>query len=252
MFPNLARTKLSTSSRSINLPVGRKVRALAFRNQPVTCGLGGGGGMGGNGRRLCATGGSGGPSEPSGPWAKYLELLESHPFVTRAVTCGVLNGLGDIVSQVFIEGSSFELSRTLTFTCLGLFFVGPVLFYWYGWLGGLIPGSGAMSVLGSLALDQLLFAPPFIAAFMSILTVTIEGPTHLKDGSLQTLKNSIASKIQKDWPPAVQVNWLLWVPAQFINFKFVPPNLRVLAVNVTALIWNIYMSYQGHKKVAEA
>ena len=47
----------------------------------------------------------------------------------------------------------------------------------------------------------------------------------------------------------VQVNWALWVPAQYINFKFVPPNLRVLAVNITALVWNVYMSYQSHKEV---
>jgi hypothetical protein len=170
------------------LVVGRSVKGSAFRNQPAHSVVGGGGGMGGNGRKLCATGGSGGPSEPSGPWAKYLELLESHPFMTRAVTCGVLNGLGkfcpklllnfhtrvfltcrsivvcrerdwlnaeqclewtfffaprsmctlcitsstgDIVSQMFIEGGGFDFSRTLTFTCMGLFFVGPVLFYWW-------------------------------------------------------------------------------------------------------------------------
>lgn len=48
----------------------------------------------------------------------------------------------------------------------------------------------------------------------------------------------------------MKVNWLLWIPAQFINFKFVPPNLRVLAVNVVALVWNVYMSFQSHKEVA--
>lgn len=64
-------------------------------------GAGGGGsglGGGGRGRRLFATtggGGGGGGGEPTGPWGKYLQLLESNPFLTRAVTCGVLNGLGE-------------------------------------------------------------------------------------------------------------------------------------------------------------
>ena len=49
--------------------------------------------------------------------------------------------------------------------------------------------------------------------------------------------------------PLAQGNWALWVPAQYINFKCVPPNLRVLAVNITALVWNVYMSYQSHKEV---
>jgi hypothetical protein len=28
-----------------------------------------------------------------------------------------------------------------------------------------------------------------------------------------------------------------------------PPHFQVLAVNVTALVWNVYMSYQSHKTV---
>lgn len=36
---------------------------------------------------------------------------------------------------------------------------------------------------------------------------------------------------------------------QIINFQFVPPNLRVLAVNIVALLWNCYMSFQSHKAV---
>jgi hypothetical protein len=59
----------------------------------------------------------------------------------------------------------------------------------------------------------------------------------------------IRPKLERDLVPAIKVNWSLWVPAQYINFKFVPPNLRILAVNITALIWNIYMSYQSHKTV---
>ncbi len=39
---------------------------------------------------------------------------------------------------------------------------------------------------------------------------------------------------------------------QYINFQFVPPNLRVLAVNFVALAWNVYMSWSSHKKVLEA
>ena len=78
---------------------------------------------------------------------------------------------GDIISQLFVEKTEFNAKRTLTFTALGLVFVGPTLFVWYGWLGKLVPGSGMGSIIASLALDQIAFAPAFIAAFMSVLTV---------------------------------------------------------------------------------
>ncbi len=37
---------------------------------------------------------------------------------------------------------------------------------------------------------------------------------------------------------------------QAVNFFFVPPQLRVLAVNVVALVWNTYLSWAANKKVA--
>lgn len=58
-------------------------------------------------------------------------------------------------------------------------------------------------------------------------------------------------KLKQDLPEAIKVNWMLWVPAQVINFVLVPPNLRMLAVNVVALAWNMYLSFQGHKAVVD-
>ena len=56
----------------------------------------------------------------------------------------------------------------------------------------------------------------FITSFV-ISLVTSQGQPDL-----------VAAKLQQDWFPAIKVNWGLWVPAQYINFKFVPPNLRIL------------------------
>jgi hypothetical protein len=107
---------------------------------------------------------------------------------------------------------------------------------------------------------------------------------------LQGKPQNVVPKLKQDLPDAIKVNWALWVPAQvcqyllphhdcskttdrdrtangymgvavtchfpcmssqFINFQFVPPNLRVLAVNIVALVWNCYMSYQSHKAVVQ-
>lgn len=46
---------------------------------------------------------------------------------------------------------------------------------------------------------------------------------------MQGKPEAVKAKLQQDLLPAVKVNWILWIPAQFINFKFVPPNLRVRA-----------------------
>ncbi|KAF5827527.1 hypothetical protein DUNSADRAFT_496 [Dunaliella salina] len=155
--------------------------------------------------------------------------------LTRAVTCGVLNGAGDIFSQLCVEQQAFDAKRCLSFTLLGLLLVGPILATWYGNLGKIVTATGIAGTLQSLLLDQCVFAPSFIAAFMSAITIA-EGKS-----------DQVVRKLKQDWPETIKVNWVLWIPAQFINFKFVPPNLTMLAVNITALVWNVYMSYQSHK-----
>ena len=48
-----------------------------------------------------------------------------------------------------------------------------------------------------------------------------------KYGLLQGKSHQVRSKLRNDLKPTVIANWKLWVPAQFINFRLVPPHLQV-------------------------
>ena len=195
---------------------------------------GGGGGGGGNGN------GNGGSGSGTTPWAMYLLLLESNPLVTKMATSGVLNAFGDLLAQVLFEdGQSVDTKRTLTFTFLGAFLVGPALHFWYGSLGKIVTVGGSVGAGLRLGLDQLAFAPVFLATFLSAL-FAIEGNT-----------DKLPNKLKQDLFPTVVANWKIWVPFQFLNFRFVPANLQVGAANVIALAWNVYLSWASHKKVPE-
>ena len=197
-------------------------------------GGGGGGGGGGNGN------GNGGSGSGTTPWAMYLLLLESNPLVTKMATSGVLNAFGDLLAQVLFEdGQSVDTKRTLTFTFLGAFLVGPALHFWYGSLGKIVTVGGSVGAGLRLGLDQLAFAPVFLATFLSAL-FAIEGNT-----------DKLPNKLKQDLFPTVVANWKIWVPFQFLNFRFVPANLQVGAANVIALAWNVYLSWASHKKVPE-
>ncbi len=52
-----------------------------------------------------------------------------------------------------------------------------------------------------------------------------------------------------DWGNVVVANWKLWVPFQFLNFRFVPPALQVAAANGCAVVWNVILSLLSHAKV---
>ena len=199
-------------------------------------GFGGGGGGGGGGN----SGGGGGNGKATSMWAMYLLLLESNPLATKMWTSGALNAFGDLLAQfLFEDGKSVDVKRTLTFTFLGAFLVGPALHFWYGTLGKIVTVGGSLGAGVRLGLDQLAFAPVFLATFLSAL-FAIEGNT-----------DKLPNKLKQDLFPTVVANWKIWVPFQFLNFRFVPANLQVGAANVIALAWNVYLSWASHKKVPE-
>ena len=50
---------------------------------------------------------------------------------------------------------------------------------------------------------------------------------------------------------ALVANWALWVPAQLVNFRYIPGKFQVLFSNVVALGWNAYLSFTAHEAEAK-
>lgn len=176
-------------------------------------------------------------------WDSYTLLLETHPISTKIVTGGTIAGLGDIGCQLLLEAedgsAKLDVKRTAIFTFLGGVVISPILHVWYRFLSSTLPGVSTTAIAKRLALDQLGFAPTFLPIFLS-LVLTLEG--HAED---------IPDKIRADWWPITKTNWIVWVPAQIFNFRFVPGKMQVLFSNVMGLFWNAYLSYMSHSKVAK-
>eukprot|EP01026_Neomeris_dumetosa_P028296 TRINITY_DN2290_c0_g1_i6.p1 TRINITY_DN2290_c0_g1~~TRINITY_DN2290_c0_g1_i6.p1 ORF type:complete len:321 (+),score=25.32 TRINITY_DN2290_c0_g1_i6:44-1006(+) len=176
-------------------------------------------------------------------WAAYLKLLEQQPLITKIWTCALLNGLGDYICQQLVEvNTGLDIRRLLTFTLLGAIYVAPLLHLWYGALNRLISAQGLVPGIQRMAMDQFFWAPLFVGVFMGILTVVQALPQLVQ-------MSDVSAKLKQDWFGTVKLNWTLWVPAQTLNFWLVPPNLQVLMANITAIIWNVILSYTAHKKV---
>ena len=47
-------------------------------------------------------------------------------------------------------------------------------------------------------------------------------------------------------PVDLRMNWMMWIPCQFLNFRFIAPQFQVLFANVVALVWNTFLSWRGH------
>lgn len=108
---------------------------------------------------------------------------------------------------------------------------GPVATTWFGFLQRRVvfPGRPNLEILARVGLDQTVLATTNLFVFLNTMAL-LEG-------------TSASEKLEKTYWPALSRNWMVWPFVQFINFKYVPLDLRVLVVNVVSLGWNCYLSY---------
>jgi protein Mpv17 len=55
--------------------------------------------------------------------------------------------------------------------------------------------------------------------------------------------SSVRDRLNAAYVPGLTKNFMIWPWVQFVNFKYVPMEHRVLVVNFISLGWNCYLSY---------
>ena len=108
---------------------------------------------------------------------------------------------------------------------------------WYGALDKMIPGSGTMVVAQKVAADQLTWTIFINCAFFWTTTV-------METGSSAKGVKAIEDKL---WP-TLKVNWVVWPVLQAVNLSVVPPDFRLLYINVASLFWSAFLSNMASNK----
>ncbi|XP_054729634.1 mpv17-like protein [Anastrepha obliqua] len=154
----------------------------------------------------------------------------------EGVRVSAIMAVGDVICQKVVEKRELrdvDLKRVLKFSSVGLLYIGPALKFWYGSLDKIVPKNGSTFKRGlkKMALDQICFAPVFLAGVISVFgLVNGDEPAVIKE------------RLRKDYKTVLTGNYMLWPPAQIINFTFIPINYQVVFAQFVALFWNIYLS----------
>lgn len=199
----------------------------------------------------------------SSSWMKrafgwYSKKLSTNPLLTKSLTGAIIAAAGDILCQAgtfdpskhidnakhqktrstlekFLDGG-WDYRRSFHFFVLGLTFVAPTSHYWYGALAKntLTKGQSFVQISKRVALDQFVWTPVFfviwLGGFWSMESSEVN-PSKLQ----QQFKTSL--------PEVMVANWILWIPAQYLNFYACPLKFQVLFVNIIELGWNAYLSF---------
>ncbi len=153
-------------------------------------------------------------------WSGYNAALEKNPLLIKALTSLTGFTIGDVLAQKFVmpdEVNGYDAMRTVRLGSFGFLVHGPTGHFFYSWLDKQIPGTAMKTVATKVAIDQLIWNPIFGVMFFSYLGAA-EGKS-LPD---------IQAKIKNDLATAVMGSWTVWIPAHFVNFRFVPSSQRLV------------------------
>lgn len=149
-----------------------------------------------------------------------------------------LSGIGDVLEQHYeiIKGDwhSWSFIRTRNMAISGMF-IGIACHHWYNFLDAKMAGRTVGIVLKKVIVDQLICSPLCISILFLTLAV-------LENNSLAELKNEIQKKAHRLYI----AEWVIWPPAQIMNFYFLPTRYRVLYDNTISLGYDVYTSHVKH------
>lgn len=113
--------------------------------------------------------------------------------------------------------------------------IGIVCHYWYNFLDARLAGRTIGIVLKKVIIDQLICSPMCISMFFITLAV-------LENSNWTDFKNEIRKKAHILYI----AEWVIWPPAQVINFYWLPTRYRVLYDNMVSLGYDVYTSHVKH------
>ncbi|KXJ12398.1 protein Mpv17 [Exaiptasia diaphana] len=173
-------------------------------------------------------------------WRMYQRWLVTDPWKSQTITSGVIVSAGDIISQQVVEKRGLahhDFKRTLRMATVGLC-LGPILRSWYLTLERFVPSTSRPVLDGfkKMLPDQLLFAPCVSVAFFWINN-TFAG------GTFEELKK----KLNERYVETLLNGYKVWPAVQMVNFTIVPFQYRIGVVQLVAVLWNAYLSWQVNK-----
>ncbi|XP_058464121.1 PXMP2/4 family protein 3 [Malaya genurostris] len=165
----------------------------------------------------------------------YFEQLFNHPVRTKAITSCVIATSANLCSQKIAGTKKINTDSLVAYGLFGLIFSGPLSHFFYLWLDRITEDRRFKQMLMLLG-ERAFFAPALSALSLYFIT-RFEGKTH--EEGVKNLNDLYRIIVLNNWK-------YLTLPV-LINFRFVPPMLRVLVANFIGFCWIIFLSAKRRK-----
>ncbi|KAJ4481292.1 hypothetical protein J3R30DRAFT_3867278 [Lentinula aciculospora] len=179
----------------------------------------------------------------------YSAAFARRPMATQSATSAVIFGAGDFIAQQLVDKrglQNHDFARTARFIFYGSCLFGPVLTKWHQFINRRPFTNPLRAVIYKVTLDQFIAAPcRYSHRVFEVITVPMFfGSMSILEGrpgeAIPRIRNSYVSTLTR--------GWCLFIPAQVINFAFIPVSMRILFFSTVALCWNTYLSFFNAKQ----
>lgn len=169
-----------------------------------------------------------------------IAFSRKYLFYTNVMLSAGISSLGDIMEQNYEihtdQIQKIDIERTAHMAISG-FTAGVICHNWYNFLDKIIIGRSLGMVVKKILLDQFVCSPAIILSFFATVAI-------FEDNPIENFNDEVKEKF---WI-LYKAEWVVWPPAQLINFYFLPTKYRVLYDNTISLGYDIYTSQVKHQK----
>lgn len=183
--------------------------------------------------------------------AWFTDLAMRRPLALACASTTAKTTAADVIVQKFLEcRAELDARRTAVFAVFGFAWMGAGQYFVYcRLLERLLPRPTAAHALGKVCLDQFVHVPFVFMPLFYLTDACVMG--HVPPLSAGVAH--AARKFEAEIVETMTANWQLWLPAQFVGFRFVHPSVRVPYVACVSFAWTMVLSaMQGRFRAAEA
>jgi len=174
----------------------------------------------------------------------YNNMAKAHPVATGVVTTGLKTSAADAFAQKVVEGrEKMDWTRHAVFCTFGFAYLGGFQYWLYNvkftqWCGPITARFGHKATAPiKVFIDQALHHPFIYFPTFFAMKAAVSG---------KPLSSAVDKYKAEIWD-SVKALWGVWVPAQLINFAFVPRHLRIPYVAAVSFGWTVILSVMQGK-----
>jgi hypothetical protein len=197
-------------------------------------------------------------------FAWYVSNLKVKPLQTNMITSALICAAGDALAQNIthiekhkqrtpsetenrninqVGAFHLDLERTVTMAGWGTL-LAPPAFAWYKWLDTAFISSTPIALLRKVTFNVCTFTMVTNVIYFGY----IKAVHHLPRGDgFGVVLSKWREKLETDFEQTAKNACIVWGAAHLVNFRFIPPHLRILYMNLVGAGWACYISIMGYR-----